>query len=290
MLKNRQRFVIITRVKKYHPQMVAEARSFERDLMNLALLPSKIIREAFEDLNKCLEDNKVLHEIMGPYFMYYRRHWISKVGPENYSVYLERNRSNNVTERYHRAFKALTATRPEIVPFFSEIQYNLMCWYLKKNLINLHFYLNTASIKTIQLNSHMDTLVLDHGQNPRREKDSKSIRKEEALRAAWHRFGDLGELDRENQRKKIKNFLKAVNPFTNLAVGKKQYVITVIINIIIHMYVKWKYIWFVKRLATEVQPERNDVDVDELLETEAEDVYIDVEYLESDLEVDNGMK
>ena len=56
------------------------------------------------------------------------------------------------------------------------------------------------------------------------------------------------------------------------------------------MYVKWKYILFVERLATEVQPERNDVDVDELLETEAEDVYIDVEYLESDLEVDNGMK
>ena len=62
------------------------------------------------------------------------------------------------------------------------------------------------------------------------------------------------------------------------------------INIIIPMYVKWKYILFIERLATEVQPERNDVDVDELLETEAEDVYIDVEYLESDLEVDNGMK
>ena len=160
--------------------------------------------------------------------MYYRRHWISKVGPENYLVYLERNRSNNITERYHRAIKALTVTRPEIVPFFSEIQYNLKYWYLKKrlfiinsNLINLHLYLNTASIKTIQLNSHMDTLVLDHSQNPRREKDSKSIRREEALRAAWHRLGDLGEFDRENQRKKIKNFLKAVNPFTNLAVGKK---------------------------------------------------------------------
>ena len=134
MLKNRQRFAIITRVKKHHPQMVAKARSFERDLMNLALLPSKIIREAFEDVNKCLEDNKVLHAIMGPYFMYYRRHWVSKVGPENYSVYLERNRSNNVTKRYHRAFKALSATKLEIVPFFSEIQYNLMSWYLKKRL------------------------------------------------------------------------------------------------------------------------------------------------------------
>ena len=145
LLKNRQRFSIITRVRNQHPHLIREAHHFERDLMNLALLPSEFIEEAFEDLNESLIVNEELNEIMWRWLNYYRGQWLLKTGPTNYSVYMKYTRSNNLIERYHRTLKALTATRPEIAKFFGELTYR----QLKKRFYvvncNFHIYLSTCS-------------------------------------------------------------------------------------------------------------------------------------------------
>ena len=120
VLKNRQRFSIITRVKNSQPSMITTAYDFERDLMNIALLPSQFMNEAFDDLLGSLAVNVHLYEIFEPLFAYYRAQWLTKIGPNNYSVYGRSTRCNNVTERYHRALKEKTATRPEISKFFGE--------------------------------------------------------------------------------------------------------------------------------------------------------------------------
>ena len=58
--KNRQRFSIITRVKNQQPSMITAAYDLERDLMNIALLPSEFMEEAF--------DICMLYEILKPLF------------------------------------------------------------------------------------------------------------------------------------------------------------------------------------------------------------------------------
>ena len=146
LLRNRQRFSIITRVQNQHPHLIKEAHHSERDLMNLALLPSEFNEEAFEDLNESLIENEELYEIMRRWFNYYRGQWLSKTGPTNYSVYMKSARSNNLIERYHRTFKVLTATRPEIVKFFGELTYR----QLKKRfyVVNCDFHICLSTCST----------------------------------------------------------------------------------------------------------------------------------------------
>ena len=117
LLKHRQRFSVITRVKKHHPDLIAEAYRFERYLMNLALLPSEVIEEAFEELTRDLKSNDALFEIMGLFFDYYWTTWILGIRPDTYSVYRLARRTNNVLERYHRMLKAVMASKPEVGKF-----------------------------------------------------------------------------------------------------------------------------------------------------------------------------
>ena len=171
LLKNRQRFSIMTWVKKHHPEMLARAYNLERDLMNLALLPQESIEEAFEELSENISENEELHQIIKQYLDYYRAQWLTRVGPKNYSVHLKFARTNNVTERYHRSLKSLTATRPEIMKFFGELLYSVKYWHQKKRffVINPDFIvycssLIAESIKKVQQDSH--AIILNHGLQP----------------------------------------------------------------------------------------------------------------------------
>ena len=116
----------MTRVRKHHPELLAEAHRFERCLMNLALLPAEFIEEAFDDLQQDLLRNEALLEIMGLFFDYYRTTWINGKGTSSYSVYKLIRRTNNVLERYHRALKSKMATNPEVGKFMGMYQVLLL--------------------------------------------------------------------------------------------------------------------------------------------------------------------
>lgn len=116
----------MTRVTKNVPRTHAEACRFERDLMNLALLPKEYIFEAFDDLRERLRENRDLCEIMDDLFEYYEAFWLRRKGPASYCVYKETRRTNNSIERYHRSLKAEMATKPEFYKFIGILKLLLL--------------------------------------------------------------------------------------------------------------------------------------------------------------------
>lgn len=117
----------MTRVKKHIPEMLLEALTLERDLMNIALLPAAYIAIAFAGLKNRLIASPALEKIMGPFFAYFESQWLQKVGVAKFCVYRQLLRTNNTVERYHRRLKGLTATRPEIGKFLSQFSHNSYC-------------------------------------------------------------------------------------------------------------------------------------------------------------------
>ena len=82
--------------------------------MNLALLPSEFIGEAFDDLELELQKNETLLDIIGLSFDYYRATWINGKGTKAFSVHELLRRTNNLLERYHRTLKSRMVSKPEV--------------------------------------------------------------------------------------------------------------------------------------------------------------------------------
>ena len=95
--------------------------------MNLALLPSDFIEEAFNDLELELRKNEALLDIIGLFFDYYRATWINGKGTKAFSVHELLRRTNNVLERYHRTLKSRMASKPEVAKFMGVWSFFLCC-------------------------------------------------------------------------------------------------------------------------------------------------------------------
>ena len=120
LMKKRQKLRIITKAKKIGGTVLNKAKDLERDLMNLALLPPEWIPEAFAILKERMQVHPALLEIVNPLHAYYESFWLKRVTPAVFSVYLKKQRTNNVIERYHRSLKELMATNPEILKFIGK--------------------------------------------------------------------------------------------------------------------------------------------------------------------------
>ena len=131
IMKRRERLKIVTRAKSVDLVMVKKAKDFERDLMNLALLPSNWIPEAFSILKQKLQIHHKLYDIMSPLFTYYDKFWLKKVKPNIFSVFQRKRRTNNVIERYHRTLKELISTNPEILRFVGKTGVSARSVYFK---------------------------------------------------------------------------------------------------------------------------------------------------------------
>lgn len=109
-----------------------EAQEFFAKTKNLPLLPAEIIQDTYEkmwmdicSLNKDVETKKdgpvrKLHAALERYNNYVRNFWLKTVGVDKICVYEMPHRSNGAIERYHRTWKELIGTHPQMINFLSE--------------------------------------------------------------------------------------------------------------------------------------------------------------------------
>lgn len=197
ILNRRQKFAMITQVKKHLPAwMLTDAHRFERDLMNLAFLPPDYINEAFENLHAEIRGKNDLYAIMGPLFAYYETTWLADKGPRLFSTYEEKERTNNHIERYHRSLKAMMFSNPEFHTFMS-------------------------CLRGLQEKLHRDVFLVEHGSRVTRQHNAKYRKREAAIEKAWLAFGDLSTLSSHEMRKsRIAAFLAEISPHAMLFTGE----------------------------------------------------------------------
>ena len=73
----------------------------------------------------------------------------------------------------------------------------------------------------VQQAAHCNLTLLEHGRKPRRAKCRKSEMRKGILKEAWDRLGDLSSVSHGNKVKRLRTFLKSVDPFTILAPGER---------------------------------------------------------------------
>lgn len=203
--------------------MMSEALGFQRDLMNLALLPAEIILEAFTIIYDRLRKNLQLHKIMGSFFDYCERQWLNKVGPNKFSVYRETRRTNNALERYHRTLKSQTATNPELVKFLSKFQQITKSFSKHK-----HVYVYSIDcviillgvLKKMQEDEHAKLLIMDHGKSPHRAKDGKGKRRDKAIKEAWEYVNNISQYETDARKRQISAFFQHLSPHATFLSGK----------------------------------------------------------------------
>ncbi|XP_043282338.1 uncharacterized protein [Venturia canescens] len=178
---------VITRVKRGCPHLLQEAHTFQRNLMNLCLLPAEFIPEGFRIINEKIEEQfPELALIYTDAREYYARYWIKGKGPRSYSHYRKRVRTNNPLERWHRRFKEAVATRPQFDKFMKVL----------KDLVQ---------------SAHLDFLTVEQGVRPHRKRSSRTECAEDLLDRAWEEMGDLFSYNLEERKQRIEGFLMTVS-------------------------------------------------------------------------------
>lgn len=102
--------------KTNHPEVMAILKM----LINLALLPHHLIEEGLqyiENLAYKLAKEMSTTKKWEKFFSYFRRFWMNKIKPENFSVFDAEDRTNNCLERYHRDLNALLGYHPTVKKF-----------------------------------------------------------------------------------------------------------------------------------------------------------------------------
>ncbi|XP_043284626.1 uncharacterized protein [Venturia canescens] len=180
---------VISRVKRECPHLMEEAYTFERNLMDLCLLPAEFIPEGFRLIDERIESEyPELALIFTDAREYYARFWIKGKGPKSFSHYKKSVRTNNPLERWHRKFKEAAATRPQFDKFMKVL----------KNLVQ---------------SAHLDYLTVVQGVRPHRKRSLMTECRENLLVQAWEEMGNLSTYNLEERKQRMERFLEAVSSF-----------------------------------------------------------------------------
>ncbi|XP_060855406.1 uncharacterized protein LOC132933094 [Metopolophium dirhodum] len=85
-----------------HVQQHREAKMCLRMCAVLALLPAHQIEQGFQDIKMHAQNNSVL---IPRFFTYFTSFWLTRKGPESFSVYNQPRRTNNNVESFHSNLK-----------------------------------------------------------------------------------------------------------------------------------------------------------------------------------------
>ncbi|XP_066590821.1 uncharacterized protein [Prorops nasuta] len=130
-IKNAEKLKIINREK--NKLTYPERYIVIKKIIYLALLPYFYIKEVYELIKK--ETVQEFGDFFNKFFIYYERQWLSKVGPEQFSVYNKTNRTNNYVESYQRTLNKSLGKHPHFNLFFNKISI-LLCLYYIKEILN----------------------------------------------------------------------------------------------------------------------------------------------------------
>lgn len=98
----------------------------------LALLPHEKIEKIFHEL--ALEGLK-LSEAFTPFVKYFRNQWLNRVGPKNFSVFLEETRTTCAAEGYNGKLGKTFETHPNFFVFVESLQWEELA---KSNSLEQH--------------------------------------------------------------------------------------------------------------------------------------------------------
>uniref|UniRef100_A0A2S2PPG3 Uncharacterized protein n=1 Tax=Schizaphis graminum TaxID=13262 RepID=A0A2S2PPG3_SCHGA len=93
-------------------QQEREAKMCLRMCAVLALLPHHQIEQGFQEIKIHAQNNGVL---MSRFFTYFTSFWLTRKGPECFSVYNQPRRTNNNIESFHSSLKqTFQVTHPNL--------------------------------------------------------------------------------------------------------------------------------------------------------------------------------
>lgn len=138
------------------------AKLFMRKLLALALLPANCINNAFYNLVASAEHDIVtyFHNLL----LYYERYWLRRVGPQKYSVYNRRERTNNHLESYHNVLGGLV------------IGYRRNIWIFIECVMDL------------LIKARNEVLLMERGQIVHRRQEASVTRRLDMVERSWVLF------------------------------------------------------------------------------------------------------
>ena len=110
-------------LKKDNATKNEENHCILKKIMNLALIPHWLIRNAFDDIKDEVSQLKMNTDMRNKwelFFEYFENQWMIKTKPEYFSVFDMYDRTNNYLESYHRTLNSILRAKPSTLKFLSK--------------------------------------------------------------------------------------------------------------------------------------------------------------------------
>lgn len=156
-----------------------DASFFVKRLLALPFLPQDKIRDHFEAMFRAL--TPLLQNKFRAFRRYYRDQWLTRIGPEGFSVFGLKDRTNNVIESFHAMLRRKLDIHPFAWDFFcKDIKYS------QHERVNRNIIFEIAG-KILLLNWHAirDLETAANMQSIRRHPRYATRFKNDVLRIAW---------------------------------------------------------------------------------------------------------